>query len=113
MKFDVMPAIKLSTGLPPNAMSLMNMPTAAPSPPTQGPKIAAKTAGIITCGQNLTPPKLRGIIVDTRIPKATYNAAFNAKATMCNVFNVDHCGQVTQWKPMLQLSIPYIKFKHV
>jgi hypothetical protein len=30
---------------------------------------------------------LRGRIVDTKMPKATYNAAFNAKAAMCNVFN--------------------------
>ena len=93
-----MPAIKLSNGLPPNVTSLMNMPTAAPNPPTQGLKTTAKTAGIITCGQNFTPPKFMGRIVDTKTPKATYSAAFNAKAAICNVFNFNHYSQVTHWE---------------
>jgi len=37
-------------------MSLMKMPIAAPSPPTSGEKVTAKTAGMKTLGQNLTVP---------------------------------------------------------
>jgi hypothetical protein len=60
----------------------MNMPNAAPNPPTHGPKTTAKTAGIITWGQNRTPPKDMGKTEYNNTPKATYNAAFNAKAAI-------------------------------
>ncbi len=37
----------------------MNIPIAAPNPPTAGPNIAAKTAGITTAiPQNLTTPTI-------------------------------------------------------
>ena len=47
-KLLVTPAMRLSSRLPPKIASLMKMPTAAPIPPTSGPKTTAKTAGTIT-----------------------------------------------------------------
>ncbi len=46
MKLDVTPAIKLNNGFPFKIISLRNIPKPAPNPPTQGPKTAAKIAGI-------------------------------------------------------------------
>lgn len=59
-KLAVTPAIKLKIGLPPRTRSFTNMPNAAPNPPTHGPKMTAKIAGMMACGQNLTGPKLMG-----------------------------------------------------
>lgn len=41
----------------------MNMPIAAPVPPTHGPKSMAKTAGMNAAGQKATPPKVRPKLV--------------------------------------------------
>jgi hypothetical protein len=67
----------------------MNMPTAAPKPPTQGPKITANAAGIITCGQNLTVPRpgvVIGSMAKNTYPNAAYSAAFKANAAISKAF---------------------------
>lgn len=87
-KFEVTPAIKLKSGSLPSMMSLTNIPTAAPNPPTHGPKSAANTAGTITWGQKRTPMNLMGTTKENKTPIATYNAAFNAKAAILSVFKL-------------------------
>ncbi len=53
------PTVRLRSASPWTTMSLMNMPIAAPIPPTAGPNTAAKTAGITTAmPQNLTTPTI-------------------------------------------------------
>jgi hypothetical protein len=70
-------------------MSLMKMPIAPPIPPTQGPKSTAKTAGIMTTGQNLTSPNpgvVIGMMKKNMYPKTAYNAALIAVAATSKGF---------------------------
>jgi hypothetical protein len=68
----------------------MKMPMAAPIPPTLAPKSNAKVAGMMTTGQNLTPPTLGATIGKTKYttrPTTAYKAALMAVNVMSRVFN--------------------------
>jgi hypothetical protein len=70
-------------------MSLMNMPSAAPKPPTTGPNRIEKTAGMMTAGQNLTTPMTGAKMPRwVKYPKPAYNAPHNPMVTASTVFRL-------------------------
>lgn len=65
----------------------MNIPMAAPVPPTHGPNKTAKIAGIKAAGQKATPPKLKPKLV--KYPTTAYRAAQIEMETTLNAFVSD------------------------